>query len=75
MIRIKHGPFDLALLDSAQYGEAWPLIHMIPEETVRAAQDLRAKIHMPVHWGKFALSYHPWDESIRRLVLAAEKAE
>lgn len=44
---------------------------MFPEDTVQAAIDLKAKILMPVHWGKFSLAMHPWDEPIKRVVLAA----
>lgn len=56
-IGAKYGPFDLALLECGQYNEDWLLIHMFPEEVVTAAQDLRAKTLLPVHWGKFALAY------------------
>ncbi|WZL88643.1 MBL fold metallo-hydrolase [Salinimicrobium sp. 3283s] len=70
----KHGPFDLALLECGQYGEYWPQIHMFPEQTVQAALDLQAKTVVPVHWGKFVLSYHPWNEPIQRFVTAAKKA-
>ncbi len=37
---------------------------MMPEEVVQAAQDLHAKKLLPVHWGKFSLSLHDWDEPI-----------
>lgn len=67
----QYGPFDLALLESGQYNPAWAFIHMMPEETVQAAQDLNARILMPVHWGKFVLSLHDWDEPIQRLTAAA----
>jgi L-ascorbate metabolism protein UlaG (beta-lactamase superfamily) len=40
---------------------------MNPEETVRAAQDVHAKQFIPIHWGKFTLSLHAWDESIVRV--------
>jgi len=30
-----------------------------------------AKILLPVHWTKFALALHPWDEPIKRIVKAA----
>ncbi len=50
----------------------WPLIHMMPEETVQAAVDLKAKKLMPVHWGKFRLSMHPWNEPVKRVL---EKAK
>jgi L-ascorbate metabolism protein UlaG (beta-lactamase superfamily) len=67
------GPFDLAMLENGQYGDSWPHIHMLPEETVKAALDLRAQALLPVHWGKFALSYHAWNDPVRRLHKAAEK--
>ncbi len=71
----KFGPFDLAILENGQYGHNWPNIHTMPEETVLAAQDLKASIVLPVHWGKFVLSIHPWNEPIKRFVTAANKAQ
>jgi len=68
------GPFELAILECGQYGKNWPYIHMMPEQTWQAALDLRAAALMPVHWGKFTLALHPWDEPIRRLVAAAHAA-
>ncbi|WP_316825198.1 MBL fold metallo-hydrolase [Pedobacter miscanthi] len=70
-IGAEFGPFDLALLECGQYNAYWPYIHMFPEETVQAAIDLKSKVLMPVHWGKFSLAMHPWNESIKRVVLAA----
>ena len=70
----RFGPFDLAMLECGQYGDDWPSIHMKPEETVQAALDLRTRVLMPVHWGKFVLSLHPWNEPVKRVVVAAEKA-
>ena len=70
----RFGPFDLAILECGQYGKNWPYIHMQPEETVMAAQDLRAATLLPVHWAKFTLALHPWDEPIRRVSAAAAKA-
>jgi hypothetical protein len=29
---------------------------------------------MPVHWGKFTLSLHPWKEPVRRVVAAWAEA-
>ena len=69
-----HGPFDLAILECGQYNAYWPLIHMFPEQTVQAAQDLNAKVLLPVHWGKFSLALHSWDEPILRVTKQA-KAE
>lgn len=67
----QYGPFDLAILEAGQYGKNWPYIHMLPEETVSAAKDLGAKVLLPVHWAKFTLALHPWNEPIRRVVKAA----
>ena len=72
-IGAQFGPFDLVILDGAQYGDAWPYIHMRPEETAQAAKDLNAKLLLPVHWGKFALSYHPWTEPITRTLIKAKE--
>jgi L-ascorbate metabolism protein UlaG (beta-lactamase superfamily) len=64
----KFGPFDMAMLECGQYDPAWPFIHMMPEETVQAGLDLNAKAFLPVHWGKFSLSNHPWRDPIIRAV-------
>jgi L-ascorbate metabolism protein UlaG (beta-lactamase superfamily) len=61
------GPFDLAILEDGQYNKNWKYIHMMPEETVQAAIDLEAKKLLPVHWAKFSLSLHAWDEPIIRI--------
>lgn len=64
----KFGPFDLTILESGQYNHYWKFIHMMPEETVQASIDLNAKKLLPVHWGKFSLSLHAWDEPIKRVI-------
>lgn len=66
-----YGPFDLAILESGQYNTSWPQIHMMPEQTVQAAADLRAATLLPVHWAKFALAMHPWHEPIERVLQKA----
>lgn len=71
-IGAEYGPFDLAILESGQYNEAWKSIHMMPEETVMASIDVKAERLLPVHWGKFSLSLHPWNEPIERVVKKAE---
>jgi L-ascorbate metabolism protein UlaG (beta-lactamase superfamily) len=69
----KFGPFDLAILECGQYNESWKYIHMFPEELITASKNLKTKTLMPVHWGKFALANHAWDEPIKRVSVAAEK--
>jgi L-ascorbate metabolism protein UlaG (beta-lactamase superfamily) len=61
------GPFDLAILECGQYNPYWKYIHMMPEEVIQAGIDLKAKTILPVHWSKFALSLHAWDEPIKRI--------
>lgn len=68
-----YGPFDLAILENGQYNEHWRHIHMMPEEVVQAAEDLRAKRLLPVHWSKFSLSLHAWDEPIIRVTNKAKE--
>ncbi|MGB7786204.1 MAG: MBL fold metallo-hydrolase [Salinimicrobium sp.] len=72
-INERFGSFDLAFLECGQYGKYWPQIHMFPEQTIMAANDLDAEIAFPVHWGKFVLSTHPWNESIKRFHEAATR--
>ncbi len=67
----RFGPFDFAMLECGQYSPYWPLIHMAPEETYQAAKDLQAEALLPIHWGKYKLSIHPWTEPVERLLQAA----
>lgn len=69
----KFGPFDLAILENGQYDKNWKYIHMMPEEVVQAAQELKAKILLSVHWSKFSLSLHAWDEPMIRLIKEARR--
>ena len=68
-----HGPFDLSFLDCGQYNVAWKYSHMIPEEAVRASKDLVSDFFMPIHWGAFTLSTHPWEEPVNRALNHAKK--
>jgi L-ascorbate metabolism protein UlaG (beta-lactamase superfamily) len=69
----RFGAIDLAILECGQYNKSWKHIHMMPEEVVDAAIELHAKQLLPVHWSKFSLSLHDWDEPIRRVIVAANK--
>lgn len=68
----KYGPFDLTILENGQYNPQWPFIHMMPEETVQACIDLKGKALLPVHWGRFSLALHAWDDPVIRLVKKAK---
>lgn len=63
----KYGPFDITFLECGQYNKLWPYIHMAPEETAQAHLDLKGKLLMPIHWGKFPLAMHAWKEPVERL--------
>ncbi|MBU1822583.1 MAG: MBL fold metallo-hydrolase [Bacteroidetes bacterium] len=63
----RFGPFDLAMMECGQYNKKWEAIHMLPEQTMQAFLDLKGKVLMPIHWGAFQLSVHPWTESVERL--------
>ncbi len=63
----KYGPFDLVILENGQYDLKWKYIHMLPEEVLQAAKDLKAKQLFPVHSSKFIISNHPWDEPLARI--------
>lgn len=70
-IGAEHGPFDLALLECGQYDRRWPFIHMKPEETAQAAEDLKARHLFPAHNGKFCIAYHGWQEPLERVSMAS----
>lgn len=72
-IKGKFGGFDLAILENGQYNLAWQAIHMLPEESLKAAKDLNAKRLFPVHSSKFKLAHHPWDEPLKTITALSEK--
>jgi L-ascorbate metabolism protein UlaG (beta-lactamase superfamily) len=71
----RFGPFDLALMECGQYDPRWQEIHMLPEETVHAALDLKAKKMQPIHWGQFSLSIHEWNAPPIEVLIEAQKVE
>lgn len=71
----KFGPFDLAILEDGQYDAKWKYIHLLPEEVVKSAEDLKAKKFIPVHNSKFKLGNHIWKDPLMRVSAEAEKKE
>ena len=69
----RYGPFDFVMLECGQYNELWKDIHMMPEQTVQAAIDLKAKLMMPIHWGAFTLAMHTWIDPINRVTVSAHE--
>ena len=70
-----YGPFDITLIEGAQYDERWSEKHMIPEQSVQAHIDVNGENMMLTHWGAFTLSRHSWTEPIERALKEARKKE
>ncbi len=68
-----YGPFDITLIETGAYDEAWSHIHMRPEESVQAHIDLQGKLMVPVHNSTFDLAFHAWYDPLVRAKIHAEK--
>jgi len=71
----QYGPFDLTLIEGAQYDRKWSEIHMIPEQSVQANLDVNGETMMLMHWGAFTLANHAWNEPIERALKEANERE
>lgn len=70
----RFGPFDLATIEIGAFDPLWGNIHMGPDNAVLAAQDLQARVLMPIHWGTFNLAFHDWFQPAERLTEVAAGA-
>ena len=68
----RFGGFDLALMENGAYDDYWPAVHMSPEQSVQAFQDLRGKVLYGVHNSTFDLAFHTWQDPLQRLTDLAE---
>ncbi len=66
-IREQFGTIDLAILENGQYNEDWRYIHVIPEDLVKAVEDLQPKRLMTIHNSKYALGRHAWYEPMDKI--------
>ncbi|MCI7599774.1 MAG: MBL fold metallo-hydrolase [Megasphaera sp.] len=66
------GGFDLAIMEDGQYNQNWHSVHMMPEESAQAAEEIGARAVIPCHNGKYALSMHSWQEPYERLEQASQ---
>ena len=64
-------PID-AIMENGQYNQQWHRVHLLPEETAQAAEDVGARAVLPAHSGKFALARHTWDAPYRALSAASQ---
>lgn len=69
----KYGPFDITLIEGAQYDKRWANSHMMPEQAIQANLDVQGKNMMLMHWGAFTLANHGWKEPVKRGIKEAEK--
>ena len=70
----RFGGFDLALIENGAYDDYWPSVHMAPEQSMQAFEDLRAKVLYSVHNSTFDLAHHTWQDPLERLAaLSAQR--
>ncbi|MFN2976911.1 MBL fold metallo-hydrolase [Terriglobus aquaticus] len=68
------GPFDLVMLEIGAFDQQWHEIHLGPDNALRAAQELQARVVMPIHWGLFNLAFHAWYQPPERFTEIAGAA-
>lgn len=61
---------DLAILPIGAYEPRWfmKVVHMNPEDAVRAFLDLNAKSMLPIHYNTFVLTDEPLDEPLKKTI-------
>ncbi|MCG9659339.1 MBL fold metallo-hydrolase [Vibrio mediterranei] len=69
----RYGPFDLTLMETGAYDDRWAGIHMFPEQSVQAHIDVKGSVMLPIHNSTFDLSFHAWNEPLKRLVHEASE--
>jgi N-acyl-phosphatidylethanolamine-hydrolysing phospholipase D len=69
------GPFDVAALPIGGYSDYTDHHpnHVSPEESVRAFEDLGARLLVPMHWGTFELNREAYREPPDRLLREAQR--
>lgn len=72
-IKEKFGKIDFAVLENGQYDLEWEDIHLMPEDLVRAIEDLDPDRVMGIHHGKYALSKHAWYEPMNWILEASQE--
>ncbi len=71
----RFGPIDVSYIKIGDYGKdlGWQDIHMTPDKSIQAHQDVNGNTLFPIHWGTFQLSNHDWDEPIKWATTVANK--
>jgi len=68
----RFGGFDLALMENGAYDAYWPSVHMTPEQSVQAFEDLRGKVLYVVHNSTFDLAFHTWHDPLDRIAALSQ---
>lgn len=71
----KFGAFDVALIETGQYHQAWPDWHIGPEQAVKANRWVQSRLFLPIHWGLFELAMHSWIEPPERALAEAFRTQ
>lgn len=71
----RYGPFEVTFIETGAYDRDWPNVHMTPEESVLAHQDLQGQIMIPIHNGTFDLAFHAWYDPLERVSAAALQSD
>ncbi len=72
----KFQKFDLAFLPIGAYKPRWFMkdVHVNPQESVQAHQDLRSQLSVGIHFGTFKLTYEKIDDPIKDLAKSLKLA-
>ncbi|WP_367990464.1 MBL fold metallo-hydrolase [Vibrio sp. NTOU-M3] len=71
----KYGPFDITLMEAGAYNSMWKTVHMMPEESIQAHQDVRGKVMVPIHNSTFDLAMHAWYEPLEQITTLAKERD
>ncbi|HRP69883.1 MAG TPA: MBL fold metallo-hydrolase, partial [Turneriella sp.] len=65
---------DLTLMPIGAYLPRWFMreVHVSPDESIRAFEDLNAKKLLAIHWGTYDLGDEEWDQPKRDAITAAQ---
>ncbi|PCI86342.1 MAG: hydrolase [Hyphomicrobiales bacterium] len=67
------GPFDVSFMENGAYSKLWLDLHMVPQQSVQAHIDLRAKSLIPIHNCTFDLSVHTWYDPLEQIAKYAKQ--
>lgn len=54
-------------MESGQYNKDWASIHSLPNDIIKSTRELKAKNLIPIHFAKFKLSNHVWNNPLIQL--------